>query len=240
MSWYYSENNERRGPVDEPTFDSLVSNGTITPETLVWREGMAGWLPYVNVNPGQVAAPSLAPAPAVVCTQCGRMLPADEMVSYEGRYICASCKPAFFQRVREGAALPNERRYAGFWIRFVAYIIDNIIQQIAAMAIGMIIGLTLRGNEAAPYVAAGVSVVLSLSYSIYFVGRFGATPGKMALKLKIIRADGGPVSYWLAAGRIFAQMISALILLIGYIMAAFDEEKRSLHDRICDTRVIQE
>ncbi len=239
MSWYYSEQNERRGPVDEPTFRSLVSNGTITPETLVWREGMANWLPYVDVNAGGSAGPGLAPAPAVVCTQCGRMLPADEMVSYEGRYICPVCKPAFFQRVREGAVLPGERRYAGFWIRFVAYMIDNIIQQIVAMVIGLLIGMAMR-NEAAQYVAMGVSLALSLAYNTYFVGRFGATPGKMALKLKIIRADGTPVSYGLAAGRFFAQFVSSIILLIGYIMAAFDEEKRSLHDRICDTRVIHE
>jgi uncharacterized RDD family membrane protein YckC len=60
----------------------------------------------------------------------------------------------------------------------------------------------------------------------------------MALGLKVIRADGGPISAGLALGRYLAQILSALIFGIGYIIAGFDSEKRSLHDRICDTRVI--
>jgi uncharacterized RDD family membrane protein YckC len=62
----------------------------------------------------------------------------------------------------------------------------------------------------------------------------------MALKLRVVRADGSPVGYGLAAGRYLSKILSALILLIGYIMAAFDEQKRALHDRICDTRVVRE
>ncbi len=57
--------------------------------------------------------------------------------------------------------------------------------------------------------------------------------------LRIVRSDGSRVSYLRALGRHFAEFISALILYIGYIMVAFDSEKRALHDHICDTRVIQ-
>jgi uncharacterized RDD family membrane protein YckC len=70
------------------------------------------------------------------------------------------------------------------------------------------------------------------------VGKFAATPGKMACGLKVIMSDGSQVTYWRALGRHFAKVLSVLILYIGYIMVAFDEEKRGLHDRICDTRVI--
>ena len=76
-------------------------------------------------------------------------------------------------------------------------------------------------------------------YESWCVGKFAATPGKMACKLKVVLPDGGQVSYPRAIGRHFAKYISGMILLIGYIMAAFDKQKRSLHDRICDTRVIQ-
>ena len=53
-----------------------------------------------------------------------------------------------------------------------------------------------------------------------------------------VRAGGGPVPGSLAVKRYFAQWVSALILMIGYFMAAIDEQKRALHDRICDTRVV--
>jgi uncharacterized RDD family membrane protein YckC len=61
----------------------------------------------------------------------------------------------------------------------------------------------------------------------------------MACKLKVVTADNDRVSYPRAFGRYFAEILSGLILLIGYIMAAFDDQKRTLHDRICDTRVIR-
>jgi uncharacterized RDD family membrane protein YckC len=70
------------------------------------------------------------------------------------------------------------------------------------------------------------------------VGKYGATLGKMAAKIRVVTADGGKVSYGRATGRYFAKLLSAFTCLIGFIMAAFDEEKRALHDRICNTRVI--
>ena len=83
-----------------------------------------------------------------------------------------------------------------------------------------------------------LGLVLAVAYEAYFVSTRGATPGKMALGLKIVQADGSPVPVGLAVGRYFAQWISAFIFMIGFIMAGFDAEKRSLHDRICNTRVI--
>jgi uncharacterized RDD family membrane protein YckC len=72
-----------------------------------------------------------------------------------------------------------------------------------------------------------------------FVYKLGATPGKMALGLKVVRPGGGPVSLGRAVGRYFAKMLSYIILCIGYIIIGFDSEKRGVHDMICDTRVIK-
>jgi uncharacterized RDD family membrane protein YckC len=55
----------------------------------------------------------------------------------------------------------------------------------------------------------------------------------------VVRPDGRPVDLGRAFGRYFAKILSAFILLIGYIIAGFDSEKRALHDMICDTRVIK-
>lgn len=142
--------------------------------------------------------------------------------------------------------------YGGFWIRFVAKIIDGIILFVLnAIVRGpfMLMGLGMgagfgRGLIFGPALAgmAGISALIGLAigvaYEVYFLSAHGATPGKMALGLRVIRADGGPISPMLALARHFAEWISAIILMIGYIMAGFDPEKRALHDRICETRVI--
>jgi uncharacterized RDD family membrane protein YckC len=60
----------------------------------------------------------------------------------------------------------------------------------------------------------------------------------MLMKIKVVTADGIPMSYGRSTGRYFAKILSGLIIYIGYLMAFWDEEKRALHDRICKTRVV--
>ena len=67
----------------------------------------------------------------------------------------------------------------------------------------------------------------------------GATIGKIGLNLKIIRADGTAVTRSWALRRYFAMGLSLLTGTVGFLMAAFDPEKRALHDRICATRVVR-
>jgi uncharacterized RDD family membrane protein YckC len=78
----------------------------------------------------------------------------------------------------------------------------------------------------------------NFGYQIFFLGKYGATLGKMACGLRVITAEGGKISYARATGRVFAEMLSGMICYIGYIMVGFDVQKRALHDHICNTRVI--
>jgi uncharacterized RDD family membrane protein YckC len=55
----------------------------------------------------------------------------------------------------------------------------------------------------------------------------------------VVRSNGERITTGRAAGRYFAYLLSAFTLAIGFIIAAFDPEKRAMHDRICDTRVIR-
>ncbi|MCD6052750.1 MAG: domain containing protein [Verrucomicrobia bacterium] len=107
----------------------------------------------------------------------------------------------------------------------------------------MVYGAAGATNEAGvPIVVmltAGVEFIISIAYTIFFIGAYGATPGKMACKIRVVNPDGSKVSYAKATGRAFAEMLSGCFCAVGYIMAAFDAEKRSLHDRICATRVIR-
>lgn len=246
MSWYYAESNERRGPVDDAAFQSLVAAGTITPETLVWSEGMAEWTPYgaLGANTPRPAVPAAAAgSPAQVCRECGGLFPADEMISYEGRFVCAGCKPLFFQKIREGASIAGQREYAGFWIRFAAKFVDGIIMNVISRAVMLGFGIgTVQPDGTIPpgfWLGTGAGMILGAGYVIFFTGKYGATPGKMVCRIEIIRADGERIGYGRAIGRYFAELLSGFTLLIGYLMAAFDAEKRALHDRICDTRVVK-
>jgi uncharacterized RDD family membrane protein YckC len=258
VDWYYERNREQVGPVEEGEFQILVAQGVITPQTLVWHAGMTDWQPLSQVEMQAAAAADYAPqsphaAPlygdtseqsAYPCAECGRLSPAQDVVEYEGRYICAQCKPLFFQRLREGA--PIGFIYAGFWIRVVAVVVDWFLLFIGQLLIMAVMSIALfAGDGSEEFVLAWsafmqlVQIAWVVSYETWFIGRFGATPGKMAVGIKVVRADGSRVTYLRAFARYFAKALSGLILGIGYLMAAFDEEKRGLHDHICDTRVVR-
>jgi uncharacterized RDD family membrane protein YckC len=132
--------------------------------------------------------------------------------------------------------------YGGFWIRVVAYIIDGILLSIVTIPLAFAFGES--PFDPAAQAAYGVSDFLSLLIGIaYFVGFEGsakqATPGKMAFGLIVADERGGRISYLRALGRYFAKILSALILLIGFIMVAFTERKQGLHDILCSTFVIK-
>jgi uncharacterized RDD family membrane protein YckC len=83
-------------------------------------------------------------------------------------------------------------------------------------------------------------VVLGYAYRVFFIGYCGQTPGKMAVRVKVIRTDGTDVGYVRALLReVVGKFLSKLILGIGYLMVAFDSRKQGLHDKIADTYVVK-
>ncbi len=270
MIWYYEAQGRQAGPIDDAELARLAEAGTIGDGTLVWREGWAAWQPYATVRGGAARVATerggavrdatergggTAAAQLVPCSQCGRLNPPTEMARFGERWVCASCKPMFVQRLREGASLPGQMVYGGFWIRFGARMLDGLL----LFAVNMLLSLPmifymaktqaqLQTQNPSGMPPTGFIVVTCLTYliqfatqaayEIYFIGRSGATPGKMACKLRVVRADGSKLTWGRAAGRYFANLLSAFTLGIGYIIAAFDDQKRALHDHICDTRVV--
>jgi uncharacterized RDD family membrane protein YckC/ribosomal protein S27AE len=239
MEWFYVEQDQRKGPVSEADLAELARIGKINSSTLVWKEGWPEWRKFGEANIGTVAA--VGPD-RTVCVECGKVFPTSEMIQYEDSWVCGNCKPIFFQKIREGVSAPRDLTYAGFWIRAGAKILDGIILQVVNIPVRIL----LSGMSHDPhtqirmsFLVIGLSTALNLGYAVFFLGKFGATPGKMALRLRVVTPDGGKISYGRAFGRFFAELLSSIILCIGYIMAAFDDEKRALHDRICNTRVIR-
>jgi uncharacterized RDD family membrane protein YckC len=259
MNWYYAIQGQQTGPVDEAQLDALRNSGQIEAETLVWREGMANWQPYREARASAVpgapaggiagvgAATTTAAATAeVVCAECGRVFPIDNTIQFGNVRVCAGCKPIFMQKLAEGARIGGGLVYASVWTRFGAVFLDGIILFVVNTLVGLVAGLTfVQAAGAQPGDQIRVQIILLIinmsiaaGYETLMIGKYGATLGKMAAKVRVVTAEGGRVSYARALGRYFSKFLSAMLCLIGYIIAFFDEEKRALHDRICNTRVV--
>jgi uncharacterized RDD family membrane protein YckC len=251
MAWHYVRDGVSQGPVEMSELQRLHQAGEVAGTTMVWTDGMAGWVPYQDsaaMAPAVLAgAVAVGSGPQHTCVECGRLLPESEMLHYENAWVCPVCKPVFFQRIREGVTTPGTLAYASVGRRFVAIVIDGILLYIVLLIPTIIIAgtgaLTFQGRAQMPVTTSLwlslCNTVVGALYEILMIGRFGATVGKMAMKVKVVTPEGAPISYARSTGRYFAKMLSGIILMIGYLMAFWDDQKRALHDRICQTRVVR-
>ena len=137
---------------------------------------------------------------------------------------------------------PADVAYGGFWIRVVAYLIDAILLSIAFYIIGVVSGLNMMATDYEHYHPTSnlLSLVIGwLYFALMESSERGATVGKMAMNLRVVTDKGQRLSFLNATGRYFAKFVSALILGIGFLMVAFTERKRGLHDMIAGTLVIK-
>lgn len=159
----------------------------------------------------------------------------------------------------------TSKEYAGFWIRFVAYVIDYIILSIVnfvvivpilgALGFGFFAaseGLQsgeLSDEEALGMIATFVSamgsgalltfIIQLLYYTLMQASSRQATVGKLALGIKVTDMDGQQLDFGKAFVRELCKILSGAILLIGYIMAGFTDKKQALHDIIPGTLVVK-
>lgn len=183
------------------------------------------------------------PACLELCSICRKTLPRTDMIRFGDTWVCAHCKPSYLQMLQQGIHRPGEIRYAGFWVRLGAKFIDGLILWGIGFLVGLSVAMAGESGEGSEDLGCRILTIIAqigipLIYNAVSISKHQATPGKMACGLMVIMGDGSPVSGWRAVGRYFAEMVSSLVLCIGYIMIAFDREKRGLHDRICDTRVV--
>ena len=193
------------------------------------------------------------------CSRCG--LRVEESVRY-----CPACG----QEARAQVSLPPlprdatvsaPVRYAGFWVRFIAHLIDGIVLGIPFFLLVIVLlflfgglqFLARRGSFGPPDPAFMASFLLGffstfvlfvVAQWLYFAGMESsprqATFGKAAMSLCVTDLTGQSLTFGHATGRYFAKIISGLIPLgIGYIMAGFTEKKQALHDMIAGTLVLR-
>jgi uncharacterized RDD family membrane protein YckC len=187
-------------------------------------------------------------AHAAFCQKCGAAMPAAMPVPA----AAAVPAPAYAY-----AAAPTAR-YGGFWIRFLAVIIDGIIVRVVTAPFALLLGvmgilhrpMMVRGpldeHDAIAMAAASLAIVpllLAVNWlyeALLTSSSWQATVGKKVLGLKVTDEAGNRISFACASGRYFAKILSSMLLFIGYIMAAFTDRKRALHDMLAGTLVIRQ
>jgi hypothetical protein len=106
--WYYVHAGETQtqGPFDERAFDDLITQGTITPDSLVWNQSLASWTPLRQVRPvgGSTVATAVTAADST-CAICHANVGTDNLIELAGVRVCAACKPLAVQKLREGLDL---------------------------------------------------------------------------------------------------------------------------------------
>ena len=152
--------------------------------------------------------------------------------------------------------------YAGFWWRFLAYIIDDLIigavSWIFALPILALFGISMYSFKEAglnpddaellilPIILASSTfgLLATVTQWLYFAlmesSKHQGTLGKMVLKIKVTDVEGKRITFARATGRYFGKLLSGMILMIGYIMAGFTEKKQALHDILASCYVIKE
>ena len=142
-------------------------------------------------------------------------------------------------------------RYASFETRLVAFVLDLIVlfsffMLFVAVAFLQLLLRSDFGEVDPPGSAVFTAVALVLADLLfvpaYFLGLWawrGQTVGKMAMAIKVVRRDGSRVGLGTEALRLIGYLFSTLLLFGGFLMIAFDRQRRGLHDRLADTVVVE-
>jgi len=230
MEVWIGRNGERFGPYSEADIRQWLREGSLKPGELAWHAGLTDWQPAGELFPGEVplagSTPLMPPIP-----------PPPQWVA-------------------------DPQPYAGFWKRLVAYIVDGFILWIPNLIIGNLLGLTAaqaammhvlesaNGDQAALMAAysaywsailpvLGVQTLVNWAYfALCESSAMQATPGKLAMGIRVTDDEGRRISFLRATGRFFGKIISSLTLCIGYMMAGWTERKQGLHDMMASTLVV--
>lgn len=194
------------------------------------------------------------------CSKCGALMA-------DGAMFCSACGQSFstaavIARPMNATAVASPRvEYGGFWLRFLAYLIDGAVILIGVCVVAIpLIFLTGLGaflseihpeedwNESGIWVLIAVfflfataSLVITwLYHALMESSEWQATVGKKALGLVVTDMEGRRVTFWRATGRHFSKIVTNMVpLLIGYIMAGFTQKKQALHDVIAGCLILQ-
>ena len=212
------------------------------------------------------------------CEVTGEVLPRSALVRFQGKLVSERGKQILIEQIKsgEGAEL-HKKLLPGPWRRFGCVILDNfmlyIVSFIITFAIGFAIGMRLRETHAsamqiqqAIFVLQLWGAIIGFALNVLYYGLmhyfFGSTIGKFAGKEKVVRADGGKITFlqsifrelvmwfgcvlfialiaWMGPlGILSGELLVIAWLLIDWLFIIFDRQnRRALHDRLAGTRVL--
>jgi uncharacterized RDD family membrane protein YckC len=217
INFYCIRENGREGPYTINQLKEL----NISKDTYVWYSNLAEWTEAKNVE----ALKDIFASP---------MAPSDNRKNLSYKDIS--------EREIESQ---NDIKYAGFWMRFLAFIIDAIILLLINTIITVIFHLTPVDiiTKVGPLVIFRQPIFLItgwLYYAFMESSKKQATLGKWALDLKVTDYDTNPISFGKATGRFFSKFLSIIIIYIGFLMIAFTKKKQGLHDKLAGALVIKD
>ena len=214
----------------------------------------------VGVSPSGGVLPAKPKAPAtractnhpevldklVPCTRCDRIFCPDCLVELKGNRFCAGCKVNAVKDMQSGV---NDKglQLAGIGARIAAILIDQFVLGMIMMVIFMILGVIIAAVRPGPDSMAMPLLIFGF-YGIFFAAIFsyhalmlqwkGQTLGKMAVKIKVVTPEGGPIT----PGQAWIRTLVWFFLsgcMIDYIPAFFNDEKMAIHDMAARTRVVR-
>lgn len=202
----------------------------------------------------------------VRCLRCQQPYCPDCVVMLRGYWYCGPCKDETVRDIQSGTGGLADLASVGQ--RILAVLLDSLVQGVMMMVVLLPLIFLMGGaaaalatlTEGASGEAAGavlgigivgiyaliffLSVALPFVYEGFFLARNGQTPGKMALAIRVVDADGGVLSRGQAWGRAalkigLGQACSCVGLLADDLPACFTNERAALHDMAARTRVVR-
>lgn len=183
------------------------------------------------------------------CTRCGKTFCGDCLVELKSGFFCAGCKSEQVKDIQSGVPTGGEMRFAGFWVRLCAWIVDAICLWVVSIPLSMVMMSAGAAPRIGPsgamelppmyWVTQLILLVVNISYQALMLQFKGQTVGKMALKLKVVTPEGNAISPGQAWFRAVMQIVAAIPLLATYWVLIFTKDKTALHDLAAKTRVIR-
>ncbi|MGG0175819.1 RDD family protein [Gottfriedia acidiceleris] len=181
----------------------------------------------------------------MLCQKCGT-------INLDEANFCQSCGIRIQNNAQSNSLRNNLEsesglsKYAGFWLRFAAYLLDYIFIYIASFIIGFIIGFIIAistgisDEDTLELILTIISLILVwLYFALMESSSLQGTLGKRLVGIKVTDIHSNRISFKRATGRFFGKFISAVIILIGFIMAGFTKKKQSLHDMMAGCFVVK-
>jgi len=259
--WFYLDRDREIGPVAEEIILHRISAGQMQPTSMVWRAGLSRWTSYEDVHAADLAdAARRGPPTAAVrlgktgkvrkrsaddpgglarCHVCLKHFPREQMMYYQDRWICQTCRPDFFKNLSQlGVHFRAVRRAVGRlpW-RFGAWVIDVLLFGLVAKTSWILLakaGVIEPGYFFEPRFLLA-EFIGAIVWWTAFVWIGGTTPGKWALHLRVVTAGEDERA---GLGAAFKRACTSFIPF-GFLVAMFNPDRRALHDYLAGTRVIR-